>query len=162
MVYDIVIEPNPILHAPSAPVAPEEIKSREMQKFVKDMVETMYVKNGVGLAAVQVGRPIQLFTLVREYNDLNKYEDLVLFNPTWKKLTLRGLTDEEGCLSVPAVYGQRKRAAKIRVTGLDRNGKKIEFIADNFFARIIQHEIDHLNGHLYIEKAARLRRVVPQ
>jgi len=159
MVYDIVMEPHPMLHEPSAPVTPDEIKSREMQKFIKDMVETMYVKNGVGLAAVQVGRPIQLFTLIKEYNNLNKREDLVLFNPTWKKLSLRALTDEEGCLSVPKIYGQRKRVAKIYVTGLDKNGKKIEFIAENFFARIIQHEVDHLNGHLYIEKATSLRKV---
>ncbi len=162
MVYDIVLEPNPMLHAPSALVSADEIKSREMQKFIKDMVETMYVKNGVGLAAVQVGRPIQLFTLIKEYNDLNKREDLALFNPTWKKLSMRGLTDEEGCLSIPRMYGQRKRAAKIQVTGLDKNGKKIEFVAENFFARIIQHEVDHLNGHLYIEKATDLRRVDPK
>ncbi len=162
MVYDIVIEPNPMLHAPSAPVSPDEIKSREMQKFIKDMIETMYVKNGVGLAAVQVGRPILLFTLIKEFNDLNKHEDLVLFNPTWKKLSLISLTDEEGCLSVPRMYGQRKRVAKINVTALDKNGKKIEFIAENFFARIIQHEVDHLNGHLYVEKATSLRRVEPR
>ena len=96
MVYDIVFEPKTMLHEPSKLVLPEEISGREMQKFVKDMIETMYVKNGVGLAAVQVGRPIQLFTLVKNFNDLNKHEDLVLFNPTWKKLSIHKITDEEG------------------------------------------------------------------
>jgi peptide deformylase len=159
MVYDIVFEPETMLHQPSATVSPEDITSKEMQKFIKDMVETMYVKNGVGLAAVQVGRPIQLFTLVKQYNDLNKREDLALFNPTYSKMTLSKLTDEEGCLSVPGLYGTRKRYSKIKVSGLDRQGKKLEFIAEDFFARIIQHEIDHLNGHLYIEKATKLHRV---
>ena len=159
MIYNIVFEPEKVLHEPSALVKPEEINTREMQKFVKDMIETMYVKNGVGLAAIQVGRPIQLFTLIKSYNDLNKHEDLALFNPTWKKLSVHKLNDEEGCLSVPGMWGFKKRYSKILVSGLDKNGKMLEFVAENFFARIIQHEIDHLNGHLYVEGATKLRRV---
>ncbi|MFA6105092.1 MAG: peptide deformylase [Patescibacteria group bacterium] len=159
MVYDIVFEPEKMLHLPSAPVLPEEITSRNMQKFIKDMIETMYVKNGVGLAAVQVGKPIQLFTLIKTYNDLNEHEDLALFNPTWKKLSIHKQTDEEGCLSVPKMYGLKKRYSKILVSGLDKYGKKIEFIAEDFFARIIQHEVDHLNGHLYVEGATKLHQV---
>ena len=158
MVYDIVTDPNSILHRPSASVTLAEIKSREMQKFVRDMVETMYVKNGVGLAAVQIGRPIQLFTLIKSFNDLNQHEDLALFNPTWKKLSIVRKSDEEGCLSVPGLYGQIKRYARIKVNALDKNGDPVEFIAKDFFARIIQHEVDHLNGHLYIEKAIGLHR----
>lgn len=159
MVYDIVFEPNQILHEPSTIVPPDQIKTREMQKFIKDMIETMYVKNGVGLAAVQVGKPIQLFTLIKDFNDLNKHEDLVLFNPTWKKLAIHKITEEEGCLSVPGYYGLKKRYAKIKVTGLDRNGNELSFVAEGFFARIVQHEIDHLNGHLYIEGATKIRKV---
>ena len=159
MVYDIVFEPNSMLHEPSGFVTVEQIKSREMQKFIKDMIETMYVKNGVGLAAVQVGKPILLFTLIKAYNDLNKHEDMVLFNPSYKKLTTSTITEEEGCLSVPGYYGERKRYSKISVTGTDRNGEIINFVAEDFFARIIQHEIDHLNGHLYIEKATKIRKV---
>ena len=113
MIYNIVFDPTKILRLPSLPVEPVEITKREMQKFIKDMVETMYVKNGVGLAAVQVGKPIQLFTLIKSYNDLNKHEDLILFNPTWKKITSYKQTDEEGCLSVPGIYGQKKRYSKI-------------------------------------------------
>jgi peptide deformylase len=158
MIYNIVFEPEKMLHKPSSEVKESEIKSREMQKFIKDMIETMYVKNGVGLAAVQVGKPIQLFTLAKHYNDLNKREDLVLFNPTYKKISIHKLIDEEGCLSVPGLYGKRKRYSKIFVTGIDKNAQKIEFIAEGFFARIIQHEVDHLNGHLYIEKATDLHQ----
>lgn len=159
MVYDIVFEPTAMLHERSADVNPAEIKTREMQKFIKDMIETMYVKDGVGLAAVQVGRPIQLFTLIKTFNTLDPDEDLCLINPSWKKLSLLKTSDEEGCLSVPRIFGKIKRYKKIKVTGLNKKGEKIEFIAENFFARIIQHEVDHLNGHLYIEKATGLHRV---
>lgn len=159
MVYDIVFEPTKMLHEVSALLKPEEIITREMQKFIKDMIETMYVKDGVGLAAVQVGRPIQIFTLIKTFNTLNPNEDLCLFNPRWEKLSLLKTADEEGCLSVPRVYGKIKRYKKIKVTGLNKKGEKVEFVAEDFFARIIQHEVDHLNGRLYIEKATGLHRV---
>ena len=159
MVYDIVFEPNPILHKRSADVDPVEIPTRAMQKFIKDMIETMYIKDGVGLAAVQVGRPIQLCVIAKSYNALNQREDLCLINPAWKKLSLFQDWDEEGCLSVPGVYGRVKRYKKINVSALDKNGQSLEFVAENFFARIVQHEVDHLNGHLFIEKAKDLRQV---
>ena len=158
MVYDIVFEPNPILHKRSADVDPVEITSREMQKFIKDMVETMYLKDGVGLASVQVGRSIQLCVIAKKFNPITK-DDLCLINPVWSKLSIAKEWDEEGCLSVPGVYGKIKRYKKIKVTALDKKGSKLEFIAEDFFARIVQHECDHLNGHLYIEKAKDLRRV---
>ncbi len=159
MVYDIIIEPNPILHQRSADVVISEIPTKEIQKFIKDMVETMYVKDGVGLAAVQVNKPIQLLTIVKEYNDLNKKEDLCLINPSWTKASAFKAWDEEGCLSVPEVYGKVKRYTKIKVKALDKNGKPIEFVAEKFFARIIQHEVDHLNGILFIEKAKDLHKI---
>ncbi len=159
MVYDIVFEPNAILHKRSADVDPKKINSREMQRFIKDMVETMYIKDGVGLAAVQVGTSLQLCVIAKAYNTLNEREDLCLINPNWKKLSIFQDWDEEGCLSVPGIYGKVKRYKKIKVTALDKNGKPLEFVAENFFARIIQHEVDHLNGHLFIEKAKDLRTV---
>ncbi|MBI5729250.1 MAG: peptide deformylase [Candidatus Magasanikbacteria bacterium] len=153
MIYDIVFEPEPMLHRPSAPVDPATITGREMQKFIKDMVETMYVKDGVGLAAIQVGKSIQLCTIVKQFNELNPHEDLCLINPTWTKISRYKKWDEEGCLSVPGLYGKIQRYTKIKVTATNGKGKPIEFIAEDFFARIIQHEVDHLNGHLYIETA---------
>jgi peptide deformylase len=159
MIHPIVFEPAPMLHARSADVDPATIPSREMQKFIKDMVETMYVKDGVGLAAVQIGRPIQLCTIIKQYNDLNHFEDLCLINPTWTKLSKHYTTEEEGCLSVPNMYGKIKRYTNIRVQALDKNGKQLDFEANGFFARIIQHECDHLAGHLYIENATDLHRV---
>ena len=159
MVYEIVFEPNPILHKRSADIDPKKISSRETQKFIKDMVETMYVKDGVGLAAVQVGESKKLCVIAKAYNALNTREDLCLLNPTWKKLSIFQEWDEEGCLSVPGVYGKIKRYKKIQVKALDENGKPLEFVAEGFFARIVQHECDHLNGHLFIEKAKDLRTV---
>lgn len=159
MIYDIVFEPNPVLHKRGADLTSEMIETREMKKFMKDMVETMYVKNGVGLAAAQVNKSLQMCTIVKEYNELNKREDLVLINPTWIKMSRATNIDEEGCLSIPYTFGKVKRYSHIKVTALDKNGKKIEFEAKNFFARIIQHEYDHLDGHLYAEKATNLHRI---
>jgi peptide deformylase len=159
MIYDIVFEPNPILHKRSSDIDPQEISTKEMQKFVKDMVETMYAKDGVGLAAVQVGVSKQLCVIAKEYNELNKRKCLTLINPTWVKLSNTTAWDEEGCLSVPGIYGQVKRYTKIKVKALDEHGKPLEFVAENFFARIVQHEADHLNGTLFIEKAKNLHKL---
>ena len=159
MIYDIVFEPNTILHKRSADVGLKDIGTREMQKFIKDMVETMYVKDGVGLAAVQVGKSIQLCVIAKNFNTLNTKEDLCLINPSWAKMSVFKDWDEEGCLSVPGVYGKVKRYKKIKVKALDKNGKSLEFVAEGFFARIVQHETDHLNGHLFIEKAKDLRHI---
>lgn len=153
MIYDLVFEPEPMLHRPSAPVEVSAIGTREIQKFIKDMVETMYVKEGVGLAAIQVGKSIQLCTIVKQFNTLNPHEDLCLINPSWTKVSTHKVWEEEGCLSVPGLYGKIQRYTHIKVKALDSKGKPLEFEAKDFFARIIQHEVDHLNGHLYIEKA---------
>ena len=161
MVYDIVFDPEPMLHRPSAPMDPAAITGRETQKFIKDMAETMYVKDGVGLAAVQIGKPIQLCTIVKQFNAFNAREDLCLINPRWTKISRHKTWDEEGCLSVPGLYGKIQRYTNIKVNALDGKGRPIEFVAENFFARIIQHEIDHLNGHLYIETAKDIHPAEP-
>ncbi len=157
MVYDIVFDPNPILHTRTADIDPATITSREMQKFIKDMVETMYVKDGVGLAANQVGKAVQLCVIAKNFNTYNN-EDLCLINPTWEKLAKATNVDEEGCLSIPGLYGKVKRYSKIKVKAYDKRGVPIEFIAEDFFARIVQHEYDHLDGHLFVEKATDLHK----
>ncbi|OGH81256.1 MAG: peptide deformylase [Candidatus Magasanikbacteria bacterium RIFCSPLOWO2_02_FULL_44_11] len=152
MIYDIVFDHNPMLHRRSADIDIKTITSRQMQKFIKDMIETMYVKDGVGLASVQVGKPIQLCVIAKNYNTLNQRDDLVLINPTWEKLSTHTNIDEEGCLSVPGLYGKVKRYSQIKVKAFDHKGRALDFVAEDFFARIIQHEYDHLDGHLFIEK----------
>ncbi len=158
MVYDIVFEPNEILHRRSADLTPEQINTPKIQKFIKDMIETMYAKDGVGLAAVQVGESMQLCVIAKNFNDLNPNQDLCLINPTWTKATRHTNWDEEGCLSVPGIYGKVKRYTNLKVKALDSKGRPLEFNASDFFARIIQHESDHLNGILFIEKAKDLHR----
>ncbi len=159
MVYDIVYEPHPILHNRAKDLTASEINTPEMQKFIKDMVETMYAKDGVGLAAVQIGTSIQLCVIAKAYNELNPNQDLCLINPTWTKASRHTNWDEEGCLSVPGIYGKIKRYSNLNVTALDHKGRPLTFRAEDFFARIIQHECDHLNGTLFIEKAKDLHRI---
>ena len=129
MIYDIVKEPNPILHRRSADVDSKQISAPEFQKFIKDMVETMYAKDGVGLAAVQVGKSIQVCVIAKAYNPLDQKGDLCLINPVWSRSGVKMTWDEEGCLSVPGTYGQVKRYVKIKVKALDKHGKKLEFLS---------------------------------
>ena len=155
MLLEITKEPNPLLHQVSKNLTAEEINSKKMKEFIVNLTETMYVKDGVGIASVQVGNPIQLCVIAKNFTT-KKESDLILINPTFEKKTVLREWDEEGCLSAPTIYGSVRRFKKIKVTALGVNGKKIEFIATDFFARIIQHEIDHLNGILFIEKAKKL------
>lgn len=146
---------SPVLKEVSRSLTLEEIQSAEIKKFTKDLIETMYYKNGVGIASVQVARPIALCVIAKDFTP-GKKADLVLINPSFEKASILRDWDEEGCLSVPKIYGKVRRYKKIKVTALDVTGKKIQFIASNFFARICQHEIDHLNGVLFNSKAKNL------
>lgn len=148
----------PALHQPSQELTIDEVKSANIKKFIVDLTETMYHKNGVGIASVQVANPIRLCVIAKDFTP-DKKKDLVLVNPTFEKATILRDWDEEGCLSVPLVYGKVRRYKKIKVRALAENGEKLEFVAKDFFARIIQHEIDHLNGTLFIDKAKNLRTI---
>lgn len=152
MVLNITVDPNPILHIKSEPVVIEDLKKGKLKKLISDMIETMYARDGLGLAAPQVGASLQICTIAKDFTDKKK-SDLVLINPKWEKASILKVWDEEGCLSVPKLYGQVKRFKKIKVTAFDHLGEQIQFIAENLFARVIQHEVDHLNGILFIEKA---------
>ncbi len=155
MILSITKEPNPLLHQVSKNLTAEEINSQKIKGFISDLVETMYAKDGVGIASVQVGNPIQLCVIARDFTP-DKKSDLILINPSFEKKSVLREWGEEGCLSVPNIYGSVRRFKKIKVSALNEKGEKIEFIATEFFARIIQHEIDHLNGILFIEKAKKL------
>ena len=159
MILNITTEPNPILHQVSKNLTKEEIRSKKINGFIKDLTETMYAKDGVGIASVQVGNPIQLCIIAKNFTP-EKISDLVLINPTFTKASILRSWDEEGCLSVLNMYGSVRRFKKIKVSALNIKGKKIEFVATEFFARIIQHEIDHLNGVLFIEKAKKMHEYV--
>ncbi len=126
--------------------------SKQTQIFIKNLIEIMYASDGIGIAAPQVGKNIRI-CIIGKQTLPDKAKDLVLVNPIWKKRSFRKTEEIEGCLSVPKKYGKVKRWKKIKVTALGENGSPLSFTASDFFARVVQHEIDHLDGVLFIDKA---------
>ena len=128
----------------------------ELKQLIEDMIETMYSKQGVGLAAPQVGvskRLIVFDNVELPYGT----EPMVLINPLI--VVQEGkCQEEEGCLSVPELVGVVERAERIKVTGQDRNGEPVEMEAEGLAARIIQHEIDHLDGVLFVDRLGAIKR----
>jgi len=147
---------NPVLRKVTEPLSTREFQSAACQKFIDDMIETMKEYDGVGLAADQVHESKQIAVL--EVADNPRYPDkpkvplTVLINPKITPLTEEMADDWEGCLSIPDLRGQVPRYKTIRVQALDRNGKELNFIANDFHARVIQHEWDHLNGKVYLDR----------
>jgi peptide deformylase len=143
--------PDPRLRIRAQPVTHVDASLREL---VDDMFETMYAAPGIGLAATQVNVAKRLLVL-----DISEKRDqpLVLINPD--VVAREGVEEtEEGCLSVPGVYDKVTRAEKIRVRALDRDGKPLDFAADGLLAVCIQHEIDHLDGKLFVDYLSELKR----
>lgn len=144
------IYPDPILRQKTRELTNEEIKSSEIHQLILDMALTMDAENGVGLAAPQIGHSIRLAIIKTDEGPL------ALINPYIKKKSWKKELGEEGCLSIPKVFGEVKRYLSIDVETLDRDGKKVNFTAKGFFARVIQHEIDHLDGVLFIDKTKKI------
>jgi len=143
--------PDPRLHKVAKPIL--EVDD-EVRQLIKDMAETMYAAPGIGLAATQVDRHIQLIVIdtSKEQNDL-----LVLVNPNI--IAKSGEREhEEGCLSVPGVYETVTRAEQVTVEALDQHGKKFKLEADDLLAICIQHEMDHLQGKVFVEYLSPLKR----
>ena len=150
----LVILPAPQLRLASAPIARVDDGVR---KLAQDMLETMYAAPGIGLAAVQVGRLTRAITIDISREE-EKREPLFLINPeiTWRSEEI-GLY-EEGCLSVPEYFDEVERPVRVKLTSLDYDGNPVEEEADGLFATCIQHEMDHLEGVLFIDHLSRLRR----
>ena len=152
----IVNIPDKILRQKARPVTRFDA---DLQRLIDNMIETLREANGVGLAAPQIGVPLRLaiiWTLPEEDDQGNEIEDTrdlyVIINPEifWRsKETVDGI---EGCLSIPGYLGEVERHESIRVRGQDRHGRKFRMRLYDWTARIFQHEIDHLNGELYIDK----------
>jgi peptide deformylase len=141
---------NPVLRQPAAAVSPEEITAAEFQQFIDDMLETMRAEEGIGLAAPQVSRSQQI--MVMECRGEGGFPEAVLINP---KIVFYGPTQVEnweGCLSVDGLRGKVTRPSMVRVRGLDRKGQALEFDATGLFAVCIQHELDHLNGKVFLDR----------
>lgn len=158
MFLNIITNPNPVLRQVAKELKKEEIKSEKIQNLIRQMIPSMYLKDGVGLAAPQVGESLRIFIIAKEYTE-KKEKDIILINPKWKRISPFTEWDNEGCLSVSDIYGSVRRYKKVRVTGLDENGQEVDIKASGFFARIIQHESDHLDGVLFIDKAKNLHTV---
>lgn len=146
MLRPILTAPDKRLRMRSKTISLEEIKSEKMQRLIFDLVETMVKKDGIGLAAPQIG---ELIRIVAVQNGENA---IVLVNPKICGKSFGKVVMEEGCLSVPGVFGNVKRPKSIRVKAFSRKGKVLDFKADSIFARVIQHEVDHLDGILFIDK----------
>ncbi len=128
----------------------------ELIDFIDTMFNVMYKAKGLGLAAPQVDRPRRVVTL--DIDDDRKNIVMELINPVIKEFSKKEEPYEEGCLSVPGIMGEVVRPAEISVTYLDRDGKKNELEAKGLLARVIQHEVDHLNGILFVDHLEDYRR----
>jgi peptide deformylase len=155
-ILTILTIPNPILRKKSEEVSSEKITEKKLQTLALNMAKTMKEKDGIGLAAPQVGENVRLITVN------TKDGILILFNPKITKKSFAKEWAEEGCLSVPGIYGKVKRNKKINCIYLDISGEKRKISAEGLLARVIQHEIDHLDGILFIDKAKDLQKVVTQ
>ena len=153
---DIITLPDPKLRLASAPV---ERVDDELRRFLDDMLETMYEAPGIGLAAIQVGVPRRVVTIdVSGREEGQERAPLFLINPEIVSSGRERSVYEEGCLSIPDYYAEVERPASVRVSYLDRDGKKAELDAEGLLATCIQHEVDHLDGKLFIDYLSRLKR----
>jgi peptide deformylase len=147
---------HPVLRQVTEAVTARELQSLSVQQFIDDMIVTMKEYDGVGLAADQVHESMQIAVLEVASNPRypNKPDVplTVLVNPKITPLTEEMEEDWEGCLSVPDLRGRVPRYKSIRVEAWDRSGKAIDFVANDFHARVIQHEFDHLNGKVYLDR----------
>ncbi|HAH99417.1 MAG TPA: peptide deformylase [Verrucomicrobiales bacterium] len=163
MILDIVKYGNPVLRQKGECV--EEVTS-EISQLIDNMLETMHEARGIGLAAQQVGRPLQLaiidvtgvedrpsrMSLDGEPVNPEDYMPLILINPEWIAASDVKEDGGEGCLSFPDVYGEINRPEEIDVTATDENGEQVAFRCGGLLARAIQHEWDHLQGILFIDR----------
>ena len=153
-IHEIIKIPDKRLRTVSEPVKKVDAGIR---KLVDDMFETMYEAPGIGLAAIQIGVPKRVVTM-----DLSKKEDeqqpRVFINPELVWTSDNKATREEGCLSIPDYYEEVERPAEVKVKYLDLDGKSHEITAKGLLATCLQHEIDHINGVLFIDHISRLKR----
>ena len=150
----ILTEPNKLLRQISKPV--EKVGNQE-RKLMDDMLETMYEAPGIGLAAIQIGEPKRIIVMDISRNE-NKKEPLYFVNPVIKNKNLEKATYEEGCLSVPNQFAEIERPNSCEVEYLDYEGKKQILKAEGLLATCIQHEMDHLEGILFIDYLSKLKR----
>ncbi len=155
MKLPLVTLPNPRLRTRSDEVDPATIQTQEFQNWLDDLVETMWKADGVGIAAPQAGRWVRVFVAV------DGTTPHIVINPIVTRKSWRTENGEEGCLSVPGKYGIVRRFRSFRLRGLDRQGQPVTHDARGFFARVLQHELDHLDGVLFVDRASKVFDLQP-
>jgi peptide deformylase len=147
---------HPVLRAKARPLERAEIRAAAVQRLIDDMIDTMAEYHGVGLAAPQIHESLRIFVAAiddsGDEDEDAQAEPIALINP---EITVVGndvIEDWEGCLSIPDIRGRVPRAREIKVRAFDRNGDRVEIRAQDFRARVIQHETDHLDGVLFFDR----------
>ena len=153
-ILNITINPDPILRQRSREIKPEELPG--LRELFADMALTMREKDGVGLAAPQIGRTLRIIAVAV------KDKTLLMVNPILKKPSFFKEWGEEGCLSVPGIFGQVRRHRSLACDYLDEKGQTQTITASGLLARILQHEVDHLDGILFIDKVRNLEKAGEQ
>ena len=160
-IHPILTAPDPRLKAVSTEVKKVD---GEIRKLAQDMADSMYAADGIGLAAVQIGVPSRVIVMDLDQKDGDKKTGRknwrVFINPKILWASDELATYEEGCLSVPEIYDDVERPARIRAEYLDLDGKRVEIEADGMLATCLQHEMDHLEGILFIDHLSRLKRAM--
>jgi peptide deformylase len=153
---EIIKVPNPLLREVSTPV---EAFDQRLGRLVAEMLETMYEAPGIGLAAIQVAVPKRVVVIDTAKTDEEPRRPIVMVNPEIVEVVGEETRlHEEGCLSIPDVYAEIERPAAVRVAYQDATGARQEMLAEGLMATVVQHEIDHLNGKLFIDYLSRLKR----
>ena len=150
--YKVLTYKEPSVRQRSVEVSAEEITTKDFQDFLDKLIKTMGVEDGVGIASPQIGinKRVVIVTIGRKI--------LALINPEITKFSETLIETEEGCLSVPNAYGLVNRSKKVSVKALDRHGRRYEADLKNFDAVVVQHEIDHLDGILFVDKTHQITR----
>lgn len=153
-IREIITIPDPRLRLVSKPVAAVD---DDVRQLMDDMLETMYAAPGIGLAAIQIAEPVRVLVVdpVREEDEKNP---IAMANPEIVWVSDEMATYEEGCLSIPDHYEEVERPARCRVAYLDRDGTQQEIECEDLMATVVQHEIEHLNGGLFIDNISKLKR----
>jgi len=148
---------HPVLRMKASDVEPADIKAGKFRALIDDMIETMHEYEGVGLAGPQIHLPLRIFVFevqekVAKRRGIAKLNAGVFFNAVYEPVGTETITDWEGCLSVPFLGGEVARFKRLRIRGLDHEGNEAELEVADFTARIFQHEIDHTDGHVYLDR----------
>lgn len=153
---------HPVLRQKASDVEIKDIKAGKFKTLIDDMVETMHAYEGVGLAGPQVHLPLRVFVFevqekVAKRRGVKSVGIGVFFNATYEPVGTETITDWEGCLSVPFLGGETPRYKRVKLSGYDHDGDFAEIEVDDFTARIFQHETDHTDGHVYLDRMPDLR-----